>query len=111
MTSTNIQQDSGATNPNFDTNAFLKPKPTLDVSEDVIQQTVAEARAEVEQENQQNRAEDTTQRSGHMTYQGMHYRARPNPEAELKGDHAKILERTVKKIADVYGLVCFLLSI
>ena len=77
------------------------------MSEDVIQRAVAEARAEVEQENQKNKAEDTSQSSGHVTYQGMHYRARPNPEAELKGDQAKILERTVKKIADEYGLVYF----
>lgn len=79
----------------------------MDVSEEIMQQAVAEAKAEVEQENKQNEIADAPQKPKRVNYQGMHYRAKDNPEAELKGVQARVMEKTMKKIANQFGLVCF----
>ena len=77
----------------------------LDIPEGDIQQAVAEAQDEVERETEQNKAEDKPRRPSHVNHQSLHYRARENPEAELKGLQARVLEKTMKKIADKSGLV------
>ena len=105
MQSETVPEKLGSREFRSDTNAFVKSAVILDIPEGDVQQAVAEAQDEVERETKQNKAEDKPQRPSPVNHQAMHYRALENPEAELKGLQARVLEKTMKKIADKSGLV------
>lgn len=70
-----------------------------------MQQVASESWVEVEQEDEKKKIHKVPDQTSHMNYQRMHYRAKRNPEAELKGFQARVLEKILKKLVDEYGLV------